>query len=145
MRAVRPYPYACERAREFVSLRLDGQLSELEGALLDAHLARCAGCAAFAPDVEEVTALLRAAPLERLEHATEIPSRRRAVSWRQLQVGVAAGVAAVASLTAFGVGGAYNRADREAAVVTSFGSAASVRYEISLISEPGDGGPDLPL
>ena len=30
----------CARARFWVSLRVDGELSELEGALLDAHLAR---------------------------------------------------------------------------------------------------------
>lgn len=52
------------RARFWVSLRLDGELSELEGALLDGHLARCGECAAFAAGSDAATIALRAAPLE---------------------------------------------------------------------------------
>jgi predicted anti-sigma-YlaC factor YlaD len=55
----------CDRARFWASLRLDGELSELEGALLDAHLARCAGCRAVAEGFDASTTVLRAAPLER--------------------------------------------------------------------------------
>ena len=55
----------CERARFWASLRLDGELSELEGALLDAHLARCAGCHAIAEGFGASTLVLRSAPLER--------------------------------------------------------------------------------
>jgi|SRR6266516_4312939 len=54
----------CARARFWASLRLDGELSELEGALLDAHLARCDDCATFAGGSEAATMALRAAPLE---------------------------------------------------------------------------------
>src|SRR5439155_23151048 len=54
----------CARARFWVSLRLDGELSELEGALLEAHLARCADCAAFAAGSDAATIVLRGAPLE---------------------------------------------------------------------------------
>jgi len=32
----------CDRARAWISLRSDGELSEFECALLDAHLGRCA-------------------------------------------------------------------------------------------------------
>lgn len=55
----------CERARFWASLRLDGELSELEEALLDAHLARCAGCHAVAEGFGASTIVLRSAPLER--------------------------------------------------------------------------------
>jgi anti-sigma factor RsiW len=55
----------CGRARFWVSLRVDGELSELEGALLDAHLARCPACAEFADGATEATARLRDAQLER--------------------------------------------------------------------------------
>ena len=55
----------CARARFWVSLRVDGELSELEGALLDAHLARCPDCAEFAQGTTESTAWLRDAQLER--------------------------------------------------------------------------------
>ena len=58
--------HLCERARLWASLRLDGELSELEGALLDAHLARCDGCRAVTDGFAASTAALRSAPLERL-------------------------------------------------------------------------------
>ena len=54
----------CARSRFWASLRLDGELSELEGALLDAHLARCPDCAAYAAGSDAATAALRATPLE---------------------------------------------------------------------------------
>ena len=56
--------HLCERARFWASLRLDGELSELEGALLDAHLARCAGCQAVVEGFSASTSALRSAPLE---------------------------------------------------------------------------------
>ncbi|MEA2425156.1 MAG: hypothetical protein QOH13_1566 [Thermoleophilaceae bacterium] len=58
--------HLCERARLWASLRLDGELSELEGALLDAHVARCAGCRAVVEGFGASTTALRSAPLERL-------------------------------------------------------------------------------
>src|SRR5438445_6430848 len=58
--------HLCERARLWASLRLDGELSELEGALLDAHLARCAGCRAVADGFSAATTALRSAPLEQI-------------------------------------------------------------------------------
>jgi predicted anti-sigma-YlaC factor YlaD len=61
--------HLCERARFWASLRLDGELSELEGALLDAHLARCAGCRVVADGFDASTSALRAAPLVRPELA----------------------------------------------------------------------------
>jgi len=53
----------CARARFWASLRVDGELSELEGALLDAHLGRCADCSAYAAGVAGTTEALRNAPL----------------------------------------------------------------------------------
>src|SRR5215468_9567512 len=55
----------CARARFWVSLRVDGELSELEGALLDAHLGRCADCAEFATGAAVSTDWLRSARLDR--------------------------------------------------------------------------------
>jgi predicted anti-sigma-YlaC factor YlaD len=54
----------CARARFWASLRIDGELSELEGALLDAHLARCPECAAVAAGFAGASAQLRAAQQE---------------------------------------------------------------------------------
>lgn len=53
----------CARARFWASLRIDGELSELEGALLDAHLARCAACSEVVAGFTGATEGLRAAPL----------------------------------------------------------------------------------
>ena len=55
---------SCRRAREWVSLRLDGELSELERLLLRRHLARCEGCRTTAEHVERTATLMRSAPLE---------------------------------------------------------------------------------
>jgi anti-sigma factor RsiW len=53
----------CARARFWASLRIDGELSELEGALLDAHLGRCAECCEVVAGFVDSTDSLRAAPL----------------------------------------------------------------------------------
>jgi anti-sigma factor RsiW len=71
----------CARSREWASLRADGELSELEAALLDAHLGRCAECRAFAASLDGVVTALRGATLES-PAPIEIrarPGRRRAV------------------------------------------------------------------
>jgi anti-sigma factor RsiW len=53
----------CARARFWASLRVDGELSELEGALLDAHLGRCGECREFEASATGSAVLLREAPL----------------------------------------------------------------------------------
>jgi predicted anti-sigma-YlaC factor YlaD len=72
----------CARARFWVSLRADGELSELEGALLDAHLGRCADCAEFAAGTAVATDWLRSAQLDRPAPITvAVPkSPRRAIA-----------------------------------------------------------------
>jgi ferric-dicitrate binding protein FerR (iron transport regulator) len=86
----------CRSTRELVSLALDGELSELDGARLDAHLAACAACCELRAELEGLTAALRAAPLERLERPITLPQRVR-WSLRPLQVGAAAAAVAVAA------------------------------------------------
>jgi predicted anti-sigma-YlaC factor YlaD len=91
----------CARARFWVSLRVDGELSELEGALLDAHLARCDACGEFSAVATGSTALLRAAPLEvPVPVRVELPGTRR-----KLLPGLAAGAAIVAAAL---VGGSFS-------------------------------------
>jgi predicted anti-sigma-YlaC factor YlaD len=67
----------CARASEWVSLRLDGQLSEFEELLLEAHLSRCSGCRAFAANVTGLTQALRASALEQPIFTFEAPRRAR--------------------------------------------------------------------
>jgi anti-sigma factor RsiW len=86
----------CERARFRVSLGLDGELSEVEQALLRAHVGRCAACAAFGRDVDVLTQELRAGPLER-PGGVGMPDRRRSTGVRLLQVGAAAAAVVLAA------------------------------------------------
>ena len=83
----------CERAREYASLRLDGELSDFEEALLRSHLERCEPCRTFERAVAAATHQLRAAPLERPERAIRLPRPRR-VSFRLAHAGVAAAMLA---------------------------------------------------
>src|SRR5215210_1148036 len=62
MRAIMPAD--CARASEQLSLRLDSELSEFERVLLEAHLARCANCRAFAESVTGLTMAIRNVPAE---------------------------------------------------------------------------------
>jgi len=80
---------ACDRMRELFSASLDGELSELDEARLDAHLAACAGCRAYAETTVAASRLLRETPLEELTVSIVVPGRRLAVA-RKLQVAAAA-------------------------------------------------------
>jgi anti-sigma factor RsiW len=87
----------CERARTWAALAPDGELSELERKLLDAHLQRCSPCAHFALDVAAIATELRAAAPQRLPRPLSVPIwRRRPVYARVRAVGAAAAVAAMA-------------------------------------------------
>ena len=92
-------PTDCMLARESASVRLDGELSELEAARLDAHLRACADCRAYAEQVGAIAAQLRAAPLEPPAQPFALP-RRRVFSGLRLQAAVAAAAVAVAALVA---------------------------------------------
>ena len=89
----------CDRAREYASLRLDGELSDFERVLLDSHLERCPSCRVFADDLVGVTERLRTASLERPAIAITLP-RRRLVAFRGIRVSAAA--AAVVSVVGIG-------------------------------------------
>jgi predicted anti-sigma-YlaC factor YlaD len=86
----------CERARLWVSLALDGELSEIEQVSLRAHVGRCAACAAFEHDALALTMELRNAPPERPALPVALP-RRRSTAMRVLQVGAAAAAIVLAA------------------------------------------------
>src|SRR4051812_35439443 len=92
-------PQMCERAREWASLRLDDELSELERALLDAHTRNCDACAEYVADIGALTVAIRSAELEQLPRPVVLPLRR-SFAWaaRALQAGAA--TAAVLAITA---------------------------------------------
>src|SRR5580765_5458192 len=92
-------PPMCERAREWASLELDGELSELERSMLRAHTRRCAACADYVVEVGAITERVRASELLPLPHPIVLPLRRT-FGWatRALQAGAA--TAAVIAVTA---------------------------------------------
>lgn len=59
-------PSSCTRARQWVSLALDRELSDFERFLMDDHLKRCADCSEFEHDAHLFTAGMRSTPLESL-------------------------------------------------------------------------------
>lgn len=95
-------PSDCMRAREFVSAGLDGELSELEAAHLDGHLGACATCRAYAAGVAATAALLRSAPLERVDLPALHVSGRRSVS--RVQLAAAALLVAAVTGSSFVIG-----------------------------------------
>jgi predicted anti-sigma-YlaC factor YlaD len=84
----------CEQIRGAISESLDGELSQVESARLDAHLGQCAACRAYSADAAHTARLLRQAPLETLDFPITLPSRRLAMA-RRLQVAAAAAALAV--------------------------------------------------
>jgi hypothetical protein len=92
----------CVRTREWVSLRLDDELSALEEELLERHLAVCDACRAFEKDVRWVSDVVRLTPQERPSRRVVLPTRRRErISGRRLTA-----VAAAAALAAGALAGA---------------------------------------
>jgi anti-sigma factor RsiW len=90
-------PRACERAAEYHSLELDGELSLFERAMLKRHLQRCESCAFDARQISGLVELLRAAPAEQIRVSIVVARPRRRV------VGIVQSVAATAAVAAVGV------------------------------------------
>jgi hypothetical protein len=124
VRLVKPLTRQCERARECASLRLDGELSEFEQALLNAHLGRCDACRSFADELEGVTTRIRDAELETLEHPVALPSRRR-ISARPVEIAAAAAL----MLTALGVTGAVRTFESSSPSLTFVSPGVSTAAE----------------
>lgn len=130
-----PTGILCERARTWAALAPDGELSELERKLLDAHVARCSACAHFALEVAAVAAELRAAALQPLPRPLTVPVwRRRPVYARFRAVGAAAAVAVMAlGVASRGPLATSERGSFELPQVTNFANKAPER-EVELIT-----------
>jgi putative zinc finger protein len=100
VRALAILPEACNRTRQHVSLRLDTQLSELEIAVMEHHLARCPACRSFADELKGVTEALRDADLVEPPIHFELPHRPARVGMSR-----AGTAAAAAILVAVAIGG----------------------------------------
>jgi anti-sigma factor RsiW len=87
----------CSRARESISVQLDGELPELELDRLETHLRVCPACSVWAEEVRGLTQTLRDAALEVPTNRFAFPRRlhRRTVS---SAVALAAAAAVVATM-----------------------------------------------
>lgn len=123
----------CERAREWTSLRLDGELSPLEEELLDRHLEGCDACRLYAADVGWATDVLRLTPHERPSRRVTLPAPpARRVTRRRLTAVAAAAALALGAL----VGSLLERPSSQA--------PAEVPTEVSLLSNEAKQLRDLP-
>jgi len=102
-------PSDCQQAREAVSARLDGELSEIGSARLAAHLRACDACAAYAFEVSAISTRLRMAPLEQPGIAVALPRHRRRPG---LQIAAAAAAVLVAAASSLAVGHALRGSNR---------------------------------
>jgi len=95
-------PRSCDRARLWASLALDGELSEFERRLLEAHLEGCTECSEYDRGVRAATAALRADALVVNERQVVLPRPRQSLGVMRL-----AASAAAAALVAVGVTGFF--------------------------------------
>jgi len=90
----------CERAAQWISLRLDAELSEVEAGALDRHLERCDACRSHSRELAVLTGLVRSAPLESPSVLISAPAPRRRRPRVTRRVALAGSLAAVASAVA---------------------------------------------
>ncbi|MEX2212071.1 MAG: zf-HC2 domain-containing protein [Gaiellaceae bacterium] len=123
--------------RSQVSLELDGELSQLERAMLAAHLLRCGECRAFRLQASAFTRLLRAAALEwpATRFAVRRP-RRTALALRFQSVAAAAMAFAVVGVaTQVAARGPGERHVGSSSVV-HFQSQDELQRELAIIAAP---------
>ena len=93
---------ACERAMQWISLDLDGELSQLEQAALARHVDACDRCREVTTEVSAFTQLIRAAPLVELERPVAVAAPRRARAQVARRAAVSLAFAALAGVAALG-------------------------------------------
>jgi predicted anti-sigma-YlaC factor YlaD len=118
----------CEQVRGHISAGLDGELSEVEQARVDAHIGFCAGCRAFAGGTRKTADLLRSAPIEDLDFPIALPSRRRAIARRIPVAAAAATLAAAVGLGALVGGLGSSSSGLRAAARSTSEEPASLRF-----------------
>ena len=124
----------CARARESVSLQLDGELSEFALDRLETHLRICPECSTWAEQVRDTTQLVREASFEAPAHRLMPPRHGR--SWR-VSSAVALTSAAAVVATMF-VSPSGNRASQNASSGLS-PSASTARISTPRLSRLEDG------
>jgi predicted anti-sigma-YlaC factor YlaD len=136
VRALAILPEACNRTRQHVSLRLDKQLSELEVAVMENHLARCPACRSFADELEGVTEALRDADLVEPPIHFEVPHRPARVGMTRAGAATAAAVLVAVALGAVaGLGPNAPVSDRYVADLQGAQEAGSLEEHFALVSD----------
>jgi predicted anti-sigma-YlaC factor YlaD len=136
VRALAILPEACHRTRQHVSLRLDTQLSELEVAVMEHHLARCPACRSFADELKGVTEALRDADLVEPPIHFELPRRPARVGMSRAGAAAAAAIlVAVALGGVAGLGPDAPSADGYPADLQGAQEARSLQEHFALISD----------
>ena len=130
-----PNGVLCERARTWAALAPDGELSELERKLLDAHVQRCAACAYFAVEVAAVASELIERAGFGLPRPLVVPIWRRRPVYSSVR---AVGAAAAVAVMALGVASraplsASDRESFELPRVTNFANKTPL-HEVELIA-----------
>jgi ferric-dicitrate binding protein FerR (iron transport regulator) len=115
---------ACERASQWISLDLDGELGRLEQAALARHLGRCERCRAVSSEFQGFTGLLRDAPAVEPERLVAVPHSRRSRTRTNLR-GMA--IAVLASAAVFGAFSAVPRSGGHPTSSLSFGDRQQQR------------------
>jgi len=125
------YPQTvCSRVREQVSLELDGEVSQLEQRMLEAHLERCPRCAAYAADVRDFTDRMRSAPHAFMQRPVVV-RRRSPLTAIRLQAGVAAAFA----LAALGLGTQLAAVPEQSSSLTRFEGEPSLSPSRAVIEQ----------
>ncbi len=145
MTPVHASPAICDRFRSQISLELDGELSQLERAMLEAHVLRCGDCRAFRAEVASLTRAMRESRPERFTLPVSVRRTRRLVTARLQAAAVAATALAVVGVSSQLAahqprpGGSSALGDGQ---VARFPTQAELDRELALISSPL--GPELP-
>ena len=127
----------CARARESVSAQLDGELADQDLDRLEAHLLICPECSAWADQVRDATAHLRATALE--EPMEQLVLRRRGRSWRVSSAVAVASAAAVVATMFVAPGQRTSLGTAESVQVTGYVGVAQRHYQISRLTRLEDG------
>jgi predicted anti-sigma-YlaC factor YlaD len=126
----------CERMRGVISASLDGEVSEVERATADGHLADCGACRAYAASLAETSRMLRATPLEELSFPIVLPSHRLRLA-RTMQLGSAAAAVAATVFLSITLGTSPNGGGLTSLSISGAnGSAAylqSPEYELRML------------
>ena len=131
----------CRGARQSLSIRLDGELSEVAAARLEKHLRLCGDCAAFEERMAAIAGAMRSASLLEPTEAIVMPRRPGSRLW-VLSAGaasVAALVVAVATtgLPGWGLGGVRNASQSNAAQLkASYADQERVRLLLQHAADP---------